>query len=538
MRLVGKLPEVTPYPKFPVTSPADIATYTLAGMIEQIFQNGMAFQFLYRHYDQRGLTMNRILTTSNSSDSELTAQALAGQRDAFAQIVSRYQSLVCSLAYSATGSLSQSEDLAQETFIAAWRGLGTLRELDNLRPWLCRIARNIIATAMRHKKQEPALASEPIDAALDLPSPELLPVDRAISSEEASILWRSLEHIPQVYREPLVLFYREGQSIESVAEELELSEEAVKQRLSRGRKLLKMEVAAFVETALRQSAPGREFTSAVLAGLPSLSSSASVSTIGAAASKGFAMAKTGSFMSFIGGMLAPLLGTLSGILAPLAAVKSARSARARALLMKSAVVFFCIFIIGNAAVFWAGFRAHDEKLFAAILFVMIFGMFSVAITTAILVERLRKKTQIEEGRVPEKPDSKMFFGDPESPGFRWNRYVWLFGVTFGNPFAMLTVLAAKAHDSLVLFTMLVILAATFVLSRRIVTQRPEEALNLWRVIMIAQFVLLLIALCLRWEIWTGNSPWQFQSDAMKYFVPVGFLLFAFPLFHWLFKRNR
>lgn len=85
--------------------------------------------------------MKTIVAKSNDSDSQLAANALAGQRDAFAQIVTRYQSLVCSLAYSATGSLSQSEDLAQETFIAAWKGLRTLREPEKLRSWLCGIAR-------------------------------------------------------------------------------------------------------------------------------------------------------------------------------------------------------------------------------------------------------------------------------------------------------------------------------------------------------------------------------------------------------------
>ena len=62
---------------------------------------------------------------------------------------------------------------------------------------------------------------------------------------------------------------------------LELSTEGVKQRLSRGRKLLKMEVEAFVEIALRQSAPGRKFTSNVLAGLPILAMPAGASALGA-----------------------------------------------------------------------------------------------------------------------------------------------------------------------------------------------------------------------------------------------------------------
>src|SRR5208282_3406766 len=89
-----------------------------------------------------------------------------------------------------------------------------------------------------------------------------------IGREEEAILWRSLERIPELYREPLILFYREHQSIEQVAVELELSGDAVKQRLSRGRKLLQEEVQAFVENTLRRTAPGQAFSSTVLAALP------------------------------------------------------------------------------------------------------------------------------------------------------------------------------------------------------------------------------------------------------------------------------
>jgi DNA-directed RNA polymerase specialized sigma24 family protein len=63
-----------------------------------------------------------------ATDAELVAACLGGDRGAFERIVERYQRLLCSLAYSATGSLSESEDLAQDAFVDAWRQLGTLRE--------------------------------------------------------------------------------------------------------------------------------------------------------------------------------------------------------------------------------------------------------------------------------------------------------------------------------------------------------------------------------------------------------------------------
>ncbi|HTV61296.1 MAG TPA: sigma-70 family RNA polymerase sigma factor, partial [Verrucomicrobiae bacterium] len=98
----------------------------------------------------------RMTPAAVSGDAELVNASLAGNREAFGQIVARYQSLVCSLAYSATGSLSQSEDLAQETFLAAWKHLADLREPAKLRAWLCGIARNLVNNFLRARGREPS----------------------------------------------------------------------------------------------------------------------------------------------------------------------------------------------------------------------------------------------------------------------------------------------------------------------------------------------------------------------------------------------
>src|ERR1022692_3309971 len=243
-------------------------------------------------------------------DNELVAQTLDGNRDAFGRIVSRYQSLICSLAYSATGSLGQSEDLAQETFISAWKHLRHLRERHKLRAWLCGIARNRINNNLRREGREPLRDPETLDSAPDSPAPEPLPHDQSISNEEQAILWRSLERIPEIYREPLVLFYREHQSVEKVAAALELTEDAVKQRLSRGRKLLHEQVLAFVEGALARTNPGKVFTITVLASLPVLATSAKAAMLGAAAIKGGAMAKGAAAAGLLNGVLGPVLGVV------------------------------------------------------------------------------------------------------------------------------------------------------------------------------------------------------------------------------------
>lgn len=211
-------------------------------------------------------SINKMMT--GSSDADLVRQSLAGNRDAFGEIVSRHQTLLCSVAYSTTGSLNQSEDLVQETFLAAWKQLITLREPEKLRSWLCQILRNLTHDALRKQGREPSHHATSIEEISESESPEPTPRDHTVSSEEQRILWSSIERIPEIYREPLVLFYREHQSIEAVAQSLELSVDVVKQRLSRGRKMLHAQVLAFVEGALERTNPGKTFTLAVLASLP------------------------------------------------------------------------------------------------------------------------------------------------------------------------------------------------------------------------------------------------------------------------------
>jgi RNA polymerase sigma factor (sigma-70 family) len=264
------------------------------------------------------------MPTAVNSDTQLVEWSLTGDRNAFRQIVERYQSLVCSITYNVTGSLTLSEDLAQETFVAAWKQLSELREPSHLRAWLCGITRFLVGKELRRQGHEPIDAAEPMDTIHDPPAPEPSPAAQAVSREEEAILWRALERIPDAYRQPLILFYREQQSVERVAVELELSEDAVNQRLSRGRKLLHKEVIAFVEGTLARTAPGQEFSVGVLAALPMAAASAASAGAGWGA-KGTTAAKSG----FLAVWLAPIIGVVGGITAHWLLVRAAPTDRER-----------------------------------------------------------------------------------------------------------------------------------------------------------------------------------------------------------------
>ena len=332
-----------------------------------------------------------------TNDAELVNESLTGNRDAFGQIVARYQSLVCSLAYSATGSLSRSEDLAQETFVTAWKQLPALREPEKLRSWLCRIARNLAYDELRKQGREPSHQAEPLEEIAESHSLEPLPVDQTISNEEQAILWRSLERIPEIYREPLVLFYREHQSIEAVAEKLELTEDAVKQRLSRGRKMLHEQVLAFVEGALEKTSPGKNFTLGVIAALPMAAASAKAATVGAALAKGGAAAKGVMTVGTLGGLSAMLGGAFVSFKAHF---DDAKSPRERQFMLLRFGKGICVALLLFAGVF----AATKTNFFHAPFFQIpihlyylaaAFGFFTSIYSSVVLPRHTRRRQQIQ-----------------------------------------------------------------------------------------------------------------------------------------------
>lgn len=335
------------------------------------------------------------------SDVELVDLCLRGHREAYGQIVERYQNLICSLAYSACGNVARSEDLAQETFITAWRQLGTLREREKLKSWLCGIARNRINNALRRETRDAVKQAEPIEAIAEAPSSVTTPADHVISQEEETLVWNALEQVPENYREPLVLFYREGRSVRKVADALELSEDAVKQRLSRGRQMLKEQVSALVETTLRDSMPKKAFAVAVLASLPALAPSAAAATV-AASAKGSAAVKSVAALSWASAILGPVVGILGAYLGMKAGIENTRSPRERQFMVRMswwAMALVLVFVVGLTGLMLfsrALARNHPLVFAAAIIGLVLF--YIVALMALILVSnRRQRQIQLEEG---------------------------------------------------------------------------------------------------------------------------------------------
>lgn len=186
--------------------------------------------------------------------------AIDGDVAAFEQIVVRYQSLVCAITFSGCGRQDVSEELAQETFLSAWKNLRQLTNPSGFRAWLCTIARNMVHGYYRSKKTVPLDPADLAGLSDQTPSPS----EQLINEEENVMLEKALLKIPVEYREPLVMYYRQEKSVREVAIGLDMNESTVRTRLHRARQMLREEIAARLERTLERSAPDKSFTKAVM----------------------------------------------------------------------------------------------------------------------------------------------------------------------------------------------------------------------------------------------------------------------------------
>lgn len=386
------------------------------------------------------------ISASNANDAELVEQSLAGDRQAFGRIVARYQSLVCALAYSATGSRSHSEDLAQETFITAWRKLRDLREPGRLCAWICGIARNIINGDLRRLQRQPAHEAATLETAAQLPCADPLPAAQAVSEEEMAILWREVGRLPEIYREPLVLYYRENRSVEHVAAALEISPDAVMQRLSRGRRQLQERMLEFVESTLQRTNPGPAFALQVQAALPLLAGAGPAAAVGTASHAG--AAAKGGVLGFLLTWAAPLVGTFAAIGVSWAEISHAPTKRERRFVARwMLVLWLCVagFIAAmgaaSRAMHAAGVAHRQDWTATAPLVAVWFGFAMVAVTLIVFMTRGKaalRRQMIAEGAMSAAPAAGS-----------WPRQVATVGAVLTAMFWVLIFVAWQSGDRVV-----------------------------------------------------------------------------------------
>lgn len=196
--------------------------------------------------------------TELALDDEVRA-AMRGDQKAFQDIVEKTATTVCSVALAIVRNVAASEDVAQNAYLAAWTGIRKLNNPASFLPWLRQIVRNQAHLWLREHSKETgddlALA-----AALDMgPSAD----ERLIRDEQQQLIQAVLDELPESDREVILLYYREGSSARSVAQLLGISEDAVKQRLSRARQRIREEMWERFGVAATRTSPGVAFVTGV-----------------------------------------------------------------------------------------------------------------------------------------------------------------------------------------------------------------------------------------------------------------------------------
>lgn len=134
------------------------------------------------------------------------------------------------VAYRLTGRTDVAEDLVQETFLDAFRGMAQLRSVDSSFAWLVAILRRRRVKWLKEQSREPIPMPE-VDLAAPVPDAPLEIDEEALAA--------ALDRLPDEYREPLVLFYFEDLKYREIAEALETPIGTVMSRLARAKAALR-----------------------------------------------------------------------------------------------------------------------------------------------------------------------------------------------------------------------------------------------------------------------------------------------------------
>lgn len=194
---------------------------------------------------------------SANADVRLARELLAGKHEAFDRFVAAYHEKIFRYGYAMCGQREDAEEIAQETLMKVFESLGQLREPERLKSWVFRIAKN--ACLMKRRKSVfaprtevsldklmPARTQDASGSRLEIADWSGLPDHLAINTELHERLGKSVHELPEIYRSAFLLRDVEGLSTEEAAEVLEVTPDVIKQRLHRGRLILRKNLDDFL----------------------------------------------------------------------------------------------------------------------------------------------------------------------------------------------------------------------------------------------------------------------------------------------------
>ena len=192
-----------------------------------------------------------------TDDGSIVQECLNGKPGAFGILVDKYKAGIYAFVYAELLNFHDAQDVTQEVFLQAYRGLHDLRRWESFAFWLYRIARNLCKKWIRTQSRRPD------NEFIEDQNPRMLEVSSLDSRPESQMsesLQEALDSLPDAYREVLMLHYFGGMTIKNIARATGASPGAIGMRLSRARVKLREEMIAMMDTAFEGQKLQASFT--------------------------------------------------------------------------------------------------------------------------------------------------------------------------------------------------------------------------------------------------------------------------------------
>ena len=179
-----------------------------------------------------------------TSDEELVARATAGDQDAFAQLVARWERPIYALAYRTLRREEEARDVVQDAFLRAYRGLKGFKGEAKFSSWLYRITLNLCRDWMRKERRAPVAqvpeGTDPLDLADQQAAPTESVEDLVARREMSRAVAKAMADLPDEQRIAILLKEYHGLTFQEIADQLQCPLSTVKTRLYQGLSVLRL----------------------------------------------------------------------------------------------------------------------------------------------------------------------------------------------------------------------------------------------------------------------------------------------------------